>query len=100
MKHQDKIKKSINLFGPREELIKVCEELGELQAEVFKAVKGKADIEKILEELADVYFVLGYIKEIYHISDEELDEKMKAKVQYFEKVLKEKERDIYPEPEY
>ena len=55
MKHQDKIKKSLSLFGPREELIKVCEEL---------------------------------------------DEKMKAKVKDFEKVLKEKERDIYPEPEY
>ena len=100
MKHQDKIKKSINLFGLREELIKVCEELGELQAEVFKSVKGKADREKILEELADVYFVLGYIQEIYHISDEELDEKMNAKIQDLEKVLKEKERDIYPEPEY
>lgn len=97
---KEKILNALNLFGPREELIKVCEELGELQAEVFKAVKGKADREKILEELADVYFVLGYIKEIYHISDEELDEKMKAKVQYFENVLKEKERDIYPEPEY
>ena len=95
MKHQDKIKKSLNLFGPREELIKVCEELGELQAEVFKAVKGKENREKILEELADVYF-----KEIYHISEDELDEKMKAKVQDFEKVLKEKDRDIYPEPEY
>ena len=97
---KEKILKALNLFGPREELIKVCEELGELQAEVFKAVKGKENREKILEELADVYFVLGYIKEIYHISDEELDEKMKAKVQDFEKVLKEKERDIYPEPEY
>ena len=97
---KEKILKALNFFGPREELIKVCEELGELQAEVFKAVKGKENREKILEELADVYFVLGYIKEIYHISDEELDEKMKAKVQDFEKVLKEKERDIYPEPEY
>ena len=97
---KEKILKALNLFGQREELIKVCEELGELQAEVFKAVKGKSDREKILEELADVYFVLGYIKEIYHISDEELDENMNAKVQDFEKVLKEKERDIYPEPEY
>ena len=97
---KEKILKALNLFGQREELIKVCEELGELQSEVFKAVKGKENREKILEELADVYFVLGYIKEIYHISDEELDEKMKAKVQDFEKVLKEKERDIYPEPEY
>ena len=100
MRNKEQIKKSLSLFGLREELIKVCEELGEMQAEVFKSVKGKADREKILEELADVYFVLGYIQEIYHISDEELDEKMKAKVKDFEKVLKEKERDIYPEPEY
>ena len=52
---KEKILKALNLFGPREELIKVCEEM---------------------------------------------DEKMKAKVKDFEKVLKEKERDIYPEPEY
>ena len=97
---KEKILKALNLFGPREELIKVCEELGELQAEVFKSVKGKADRDNILEELADVYFVLGYIKEIYHISDEELDENMNSKVQDFEKVLKEKERSLYPEPEY
>lgn len=97
---KEKILKALNLFGPREELIKVCEELGELQAEVFKAVKGKADRDKILEELADVCFVLGYIKEIYHISDDELNAKMNEKLQDFEKVLKEKERDLYPEPEY
>ena len=56
---KEKILKALNLFGPREELIKVCEELGELQAEVFKAVKVKSYLQKILEELADVCFVLG-----------------------------------------
>lgn len=55
MRNKEQIKKSLSLFGQREELIKVCEEM---------------------------------------------DEKMNAKVQDFEKVLKEKERDIYPEPEY
>lgn len=100
MKFKEKIKKSLSLFGEKDELVKVCEELGELQAEIFKAIKGKPNREHIKEELADVCFVLGYIKEIYHISDEELDKTMTEQAEEFEKVLKSKEREIYPEPEY
>ena len=51
----------------------VIEELAELAQELSKALRGKGDINAILEELADVSIGVDYVKEIFDITDKELD---------------------------
>ena len=51
----------------------VIEELAELAQELSKALREKGDINAILEELADVSIGVDYVKEIFDITDKELD---------------------------
>lgn len=74
------LESALKVFGKKHQEIKVCEELGELQAEIFKSIKDKGDRKKILEELADVEIVLNYVKMIYDISEVELSAQKAVKV--------------------
>lgn len=56
------------------------EELGELQHEVTKDLRGKLDHGGILEELADVHIALDTIQRLYDISDYDLDVAMEVKL--------------------
>ena len=51
----------------------VIEELAELTKELTKALRNKDDIVGILEELADVSIGVDYVKEIFDITDKELE---------------------------
>lgn len=51
----------------------VIEELAELTKELTKALRNKDDIIGILEELADVSIGVDYVKEIFDITDKELE---------------------------
>lgn len=46
------------------------EELSELQKELTKELRNKGDGVGILEEMADVYICLQYLKHIYNYDDE------------------------------
>ena len=48
------------------------EELGELQHEITKSLRGMLNKEHLIEELADVLICLEQLKIKYNISDEEL----------------------------
>ena len=54
-------------------IIIVIEELGELTKELTKALREKEDITGILEELGDVSIGIDYIKQIFNISNEQLE---------------------------
>lgn len=54
-------------------LVVAMEELSELQKEISKGVRGKLDKTALMEEMVDVEHVLMTLKDIYHISDRELD---------------------------
>ena len=54
-------------------LIVAMEELSELQKEISKGIRGKFDKIALMEEMVDVEHVLMTLKDIYHISDNELD---------------------------
>lgn len=70
------IKKSIDNKDNNERehrnLIIVMEELAELSQQISKQLRGKGDYYAILEELADVYLAIYYIKDIIGIKDSDL----------------------------
>lgn len=68
-------------------LIIVMEELSELQKEISKGLRGKEDIDAILEEVADVSIGLDYIKMIYGIDDEMIRKAINVKMNRMEGIL-------------
>lgn len=77
----------IAAFGWRNQLQKTAEELGELQAEIFKCLKFK-DISEIkgnlrqcvLEEVIDCYIMLQQIVMIFGFVEEELERVQNKKI--------------------
>ena len=54
-------------------IIIVIEELSELTKELTKALRDKGSVVGIVEELADVSLGIDYIKEVFDITDKELE---------------------------
>lgn len=54
-------------------LIVGMEELAELQQEISKALRGKLNRNGLIEEMVDVEHTLMCLKDIYNISEEELN---------------------------
>ena len=65
--------KQIDTFNGFHNIVIVIEELSELTKELTKALRNKEDMIGILEELADVSLGIDYIKEIFDITDKELE---------------------------
>ena len=61
------------IFSGFHNTVIVIEELAELTKELTKALRNKDDIIGILEELADVSIGVDYVKEIFDITDKELE---------------------------
>ena len=68
--------------------IVVLEEFGELTQELTKALRGNPNRIGIIEELADVSLGVDYIKEVFSISDEELEQARIIKMQRVKNKLK------------
>lgn len=62
-------------------LVIVMEELAELQQQLSKYIRGKADFECLVEELGDVMLGVYYVQEICGISDEMLHKAMNVKLE-------------------
>ena len=65
--------KQREIFSGFHNTVIVIEELAELTKELTKALRNKDDIIGILEELADVSIGVDYVKEIFDITDKELE---------------------------
>ena len=61
---------AVKHFGAEHQTLKACEELTELQHELLHALDGRADNDKIREEIADVEIMLEQLKLIYGPIDE------------------------------
>ena len=57
------------------------EEFAELQQEVSKHIRGYDDKIGLLEEMADAYICLEFLKSIFNITPEELQKAMDVKLQ-------------------
>lgn len=90
------IKKSIDNKDNNERgyrnLIIVMEELAELSQQVSKQLRGKGNYYNILEELADVYLCIYYIKDIVGIKDNDLYKAVNIKA---DRLNKEVEKNGY-----
>ncbi len=62
-------------------LMITVEEFGELQQQVVKYIRGKGTHEGLLEEVADAYLCLEYIKDICGLSEEEVRKAINIKLQ-------------------
>lgn len=65
-------------------LIIAMEEMSELQKEISKGLRGKEDLDNILEELADVSIALEYIKMIYGIDQNLINKAINVKIDRLE----------------
>ena len=84
----DKVKLLLNSKSDTENKVRIIEELAELQKEIAKDLRNHLtpetrviDTKNILEEFADVVIELHMLKEIYNISDSELDKAINEKME-------------------
>lgn len=77
MKHEintDIIKQSINYYGIDTQSTVCMEECAELIQVISKLKRGKnIDTKNLSEEMADVLICIELLKEMYHISDLQID---------------------------
>lgn len=85
--------------GGRAQEIIWIEELGELQHEITKSLRGMLNKTHLVEEFADVLICLEQLKIKYNISDDELQEWIDYKYKRNCKRL-EQEKDIVKNPTY
>lgn len=68
--------------------IVALEEFGELTQELTKALRGTPNKIGIIEELADVSLNVDYLKQVFNITDEELEQARIIKMQRVKNNLK------------
>ena len=78
---EEKIRLLLNSKSGTENKAIIIEELSELQKEITKDIRKKLNKEHLLEEIADVIIVLHMAKEIYNISESELDKVINKKME-------------------
>lgn len=67
-KQEEILKKAINTWGERAQILMVLEEMSELQKEILKYInRGQNNIDGIIEETADVEITLEQLKYIFNI---------------------------------
>ena len=78
---EEKIRLLLNSKSNTENKAIIIEELSELQKEITKDIRKKFNRDNFLEEIADVVIVLHMAKEIYNISESELDKAINEKME-------------------
>jgi len=69
-------------WGKNYQVMMALEEMAELSWELLQNINRKASNEqKIIDEIADVYIMLEQLKVIYRISDQDIHEFMKNKLE-------------------
>lgn len=76
-----------NLSKDTEDLVVAMEELSELQKEISKALRDRADINHITEEIADVEIVIKKLKKQFKISN--------SNIEKWKQFKKERTKNIY-----
>ena len=72
--------KALEKFGSISELIITVEELSELQKEVTKQLRNEGKMENLVEEMAEVYIVMEYLKLIFAINAEDIKTEIAFKI--------------------
>ena len=70
----------LNAWGKTPQMIMVLEETAELQKEITKNLRGRDNIESIIEEVADVEIMLEQLKLIFEINQVVIDYQKEQKI--------------------
>ncbi len=90
--NKDVLAKAIKKYGVEKQLLVCMEEPAELIQAISKAERYPEDstrMQDLIEEMADVTICLEYLKLIYNIRQEEVDEWINRKVKRISKKIKE-----------
>lgn len=87
MKTMETIDKAIEKYGDKQQKIVAIEEMSELTKEITKDLRGDANINNIVEEMADVHIMLMQLQKMYNINLQTLFEKIEFKLERLEKRL-------------
>lgn len=68
------IKKSIEFYGVETQSTVCMEECSELVQAISKELRGKSDTNHLAEEMADVLICITMLKQMYSISDEDIQD--------------------------
>ena len=84
VKHEQ-IKMILEHYGEEHQRIKACEELAELQVEIFHnrsvdVIDSSDAYDKVVSEIADVYIMLEQLVKIYDIKKSNIDKVMTDKL--------------------
>lgn len=86
--NEEIIEAAIKKYGVAMQTVVAIEEMSELTKELTKALRGKENIEGIVEELADVYIMLNQVQMMFGISDDRVQEMMNLKIQRLDRRIK------------
>lgn len=78
---------ALDTFGKDKQMIVAIEELSELQKELCKSLRGLNKRTQILEELADVMFMLPQVCAAYDITEDEIIKVQQAKAERLQGLL-------------
>ena len=81
------IENALDKWGSMSELVVTIEELSELQKEVTKQIRNEGKMENLVEEMADVYIVMEYLKMILAITDDDINREVEKKLNRLENRL-------------
>lgn len=87
------IRETIEYHGCVYQSMLAVEEMSELQKELIKSYRGKLDIGKLTEELADVIIMLRQVQEVYAITDEELIDVINLKCRRTNRRIEDEKKD-------
>lgn len=69
---EDTVKEAIDFYGANIQATICMEECAELIQCISKEIRGKSNIDHLTEEMADVCICIEVLKQIYGISDEQM----------------------------
>ena len=84
---------AIDVFGKDMQMVVAIEELSELQKELTKALRDKARVSFIIEEMADVYIILEQLFLIFDIKEDQIVEKLKEKTERLARLIEGKKNE-------
>lgn len=73
------VARSLERYGNGMQLVVCMEELSELTQAISKEIRGKGDRDNTIEEMADVLICIEIIKQVFEITDEDIDSWIKYK---------------------
>ena len=73
------VAKSLETYGNGIQLVVCMEELSELTQAISKEIRGNDDRNNLVEKMADVIICLEILKQVFEITDEDIDSWIKYK---------------------